>query len=63
MSRSLIVIQMIPRLKAFHFLQAAVPDLQKELPDYLAAAEGASAVRATRVGHHTCATFGSLSNS
>ena len=27
-------------LKAFHFLQAAVPDLQKELPDYLAAAEG-----------------------
>lgn len=29
-------------LKAFHFLQSAVSDLQKELPDYLAAAEGVS---------------------
>ena len=30
-------------LKAFHFLQGAIPDLQKELPQYLAAAEGVSA--------------------
>ena len=29
-------------LKAFHFLQGAIPDLQKELPQYLAAAEGVS---------------------
>ena len=30
-------------LKAFHFLQGAIPDLQRELPQYLAAAEGVSA--------------------
>lgn len=30
-------------LKAFHFLQGAILDLQRELPQYLAAAEGVSA--------------------
>lgn len=29
-------------LRAFPFLQSAIPDLQKELPAYLAAAEGVS---------------------
>lgn len=33
----------VEELKTFHFQQSAVPDLQKELPDYLAAVEGVSA--------------------